>query len=133
MGVERDAPTLDLTRIWRRGSRFFFCPMTVNGIGLAWPPPVWAAPITSRTGPGTLRIPALVGKYGRWTRERSQSGLCDTYTTPDGERYECWQLDDGDSWSVVQTSTGPGSAVRGLPTLREARRWIICHVVSRTC
>jgi hypothetical protein len=68
-------------------------------------------------------------RYGRWTRERAISGPSDTYTDPDGRRYEC-RLPDGGSWSVVSVVAGAVAGIAGFPTLRDARRWIIDNVVT---
>jgi hypothetical protein len=69
-------------------------------------------------------------RYGRWTRERAGSGPSDTYTDPDGRRYEC-RTPEGGSWSVVSVFAGAAAGVAGFSTLRDARRWIIDHVITR--
>jgi hypothetical protein len=68
-------------------------------------------------------------RYGRWTRERAVSGPSDTYTDPDGRRYEC-RMPEGGSWSVVSIVAGTASGVPGFSTLQDARRWIIDNVVA---
>jgi hypothetical protein len=83
-----------------------------------------------RVTPPRARGWNVTRRYGRWTRERAGSGPSDTYTDPDGRRYEC-RTPEGGSWSVVSMVAGVRTGLAGFSSLRDARRWIIDNVVSQ--